>query len=187
MSPHAIFKAKHSKYAPNLTGLSIAQPSKPFESVTFAASKQATLIAFFSTQMAHMMCKPYLEAVEKAFPSHPSLGIVRIQHETHWAKMALVKYLFVKKYIRPLYTPEQQVSPRKWPNLILANVYFDEKVCQSFGRGGNTYYEYTSGICPFVGQRLADSMDGDGHALGWRIGRAETRRREIDWSRIGGS
>ena len=109
MSPHALFKAERAKYAPNFTGWTISEPRKSFESVAFAAERKATLIALFSTQMASRMCKPYLEAIESAFPSNPSVGVVRVQFEEHWAKMAIINYFLKSKYIRPLYTPEQQV------------------------------------------------------------------------------
>ena len=59
--------------------------------------------------MASRMCKPYLEAVESTFTSHPSVGVVRVQFEENWAKRAIIKYHLVSRYLRPRYTPEQQV------------------------------------------------------------------------------
>jgi hypothetical protein len=81
MSPHALFKADRAKYAPNFVGQTISSPSHHFESVKFAASKKASLICIFSTQVASRMCKPYLEAVELTFASRPSVGVVRVQFE----------------------------------------------------------------------------------------------------------
>jgi|SRR5277367_1304614 hypothetical protein len=109
MSPHALFKADRAKYAPNFAGETISSPSQHFESVKFAASKKATLISIFSTQVASRMCKPYLEAVESTFTSNPSVGVVRVQFEESWMKWAIVKYYLVSHYLRPRYTPEQQV------------------------------------------------------------------------------
>jgi hypothetical protein len=109
MSPHTLFKEDQAKYAPNFTGRSISPEASHFESVLFAAGRKATLIAIFSTQMAYRMCKPYLEAVEGAFPSRPEVGVVRIQFEENWAKMALLQYYIKAKVLQPLYTPEQQV------------------------------------------------------------------------------
>ena len=115
MSPHALFKAERSKYAPNFSGMTISSKSKLFESVTFASSRKATLIAVFSTQMAYRMVKSYLEAVESTFPSNPSVGVVRVQFEENWVKMAIIKYYLKSRYLRPLYTPEQQVfSHSNW-------------------------------------------------------------------------
>jgi hypothetical protein len=111
MSPHALFKVKYAKFAPNFVGKSISVPEKHFESVTFAAARKATVIAFFSTDLGYSMVKPYLEAVEEAYPSNPSVGVVRIQHEEHWVKWLLVNYYLKSRYLRPLYTPEQQVFP----------------------------------------------------------------------------
>jgi hypothetical protein len=110
MSPHALFKAERSKYAPNFTGYTIGSPSKYLESAVFASSRKATLIAVFSTQMASRMCKPYLDAIEAAFPSHPLVGVVRVQFEENWAKMAIIKYYLASRHLRPLYRPEQQVN-----------------------------------------------------------------------------
>src|SRR5271170_5347431 len=107
MSPHAIFKAEKSKYAPNFAGLSLI--NKPFESVGFVSSRKATLIAIFSTQMAMRMCKPYLETVETAFPSNPSVGTIRLQFEENWMKWAIIRYYLKSKYLAPLYAPQQQV------------------------------------------------------------------------------
>jgi len=109
MSPHAIFKAERSKYAPNFTGITISSPGKDFQTVSFAAEKKATLVTFFSTQMAYRMCKPYLEAVESTFPSHPAVGVVRVQFEENWMKWAIIKYVLRGSTLRPQYTPEQQV------------------------------------------------------------------------------
>jgi ATP10 protein len=109
MSPHAFFKADRAKYAPNFSGMTIGPSIRPFESAVYAASKKATLLGFFSTQMAARMVKSYLEAVEKAFPSDPSVGVVRVQFEENWAKYALIRYYIMSRYLRPLYTPEQQV------------------------------------------------------------------------------
>jgi hypothetical protein len=75
----------------------------------FAAERKATLVGLFSTQMAYRMCRPYLEAVESAFPSDPSVGVVRVQFEENWAKMMLLRYYIMSRYLRPLYTPEQLV------------------------------------------------------------------------------
>jgi len=110
MSPHALFKADKAKYAPNFTGHSISPAGTRFESVVFAASRKATLISIFSTQMAYRMCKPYLEAIESAFPLNPSVGVVRVQFEENWAKMALLNYYIKSKVLQSRYTPEQQVS-----------------------------------------------------------------------------
>ena len=109
MSPHALFNPENAKYAPNFTGYSISPAGQYFESVTFASHRKATLISVFSTQMAYRMCKPYLEAIEGAFPSHPGVGVVRVQFETNWAKMALLKYYIKSNVLRKMYTPEQQV------------------------------------------------------------------------------
>jgi len=125
MSPHSLFKADRSKYAPNFTGVTIASPGKRFESSSFAASRKATLIAIFSTQMAYRMCKPYLEAVESAFSSNPAVGVVRIQFEDNWMKMALVKYYLKSKYLRVMYTPEQQVSPMQG-RLMVGVIHLDQ-------------------------------------------------------------
>jgi hypothetical protein len=109
MSPQALFRSDKANYAPNFTGRSISLSSREFEAVTFCAEREATVIAVFSTQMASRMCKPYLEAVENAFPSDPRVGVVRVQFEEHWLKMAIIKYFIKGRYLRPLYTPEQQV------------------------------------------------------------------------------
>jgi hypothetical protein len=111
MSPHALFKSDKAKYAPNFTGQSIAPGggAKVFESATFAAERKATVIGLFSTQMAYRMCRPYLERIESAFPSNPSVGVVRVQFEENWAKMMLLEYYIKSQHLRPLYTPEQQV------------------------------------------------------------------------------
>lgn len=109
MSPHALFKSDKAKYAPNFTGQSIAPEGEAFESVTFAADRKATVVGLFSTQMAYRMCRPYLEAVESSFPSDPSVGVVRVQFEENWAKMMLLQNYIKSRYLRPLYTPEQQV------------------------------------------------------------------------------
>jgi hypothetical protein len=109
MSPPALFKAERSKYAPNFTGTTISSPSKYFESMIFASQRKATLIAVFSTQMAFRMCKNYLEPIESTFKSNPAFGIVRVQFEENWMKMAIIKYYLKSRYVRPLYTPEQQV------------------------------------------------------------------------------
>jgi ATP10 protein len=111
MSPHALFKADRAKYSPNFVGQTISLENKQFDLVEFASTKKATLIAIFSTQMAYRMCKPYLDAVENTYPLHPSLGVVRVQFEENWAKMALIKYYLKSRYLRPRYTPEQQVYP----------------------------------------------------------------------------
>ena len=109
MSPHALFKSDRAGYAPNFTGKTISLPSRQFEAVTFCASRKATLIAVFSTQLGERMVKPYLMAVENAFPLDSRVGVMRVQFEEHWAKMALIKYFLKSRYIRPQYTPEQQV------------------------------------------------------------------------------
>lgn len=111
MSPHALFKATKAKYAPNFTGQTISSPSHKFEAISFAAERKATLIAIFSTQMAHRMCKPYLEAIESSFSSNPDVGVIRVQFEENWMKMALIKYYIKNYYLRPLYTPQQQAFP----------------------------------------------------------------------------
>jgi hypothetical protein len=111
MSPHAIFKADKSKYAPNFTGITISSPTQHFESISFAAEKKATLVALFSTQMAYRMCKPYLEVVESTFPSDPDVGVIRVQFEENWMKWAIIKYFLRSSTLRPQYTPEQQVYP----------------------------------------------------------------------------
>jgi ATP10 protein len=111
MSPHALFKAEKAKYAPNFVGQSISSTSKRFELATFAATRKAALIGIYSTQMAHRMCKPYLEAVESTFAANPAVGVVRFQFEDHWAKMALLKYYIKPKVFQKQYTPEQQVLP----------------------------------------------------------------------------
>ena len=129
MSPHALFKADRAKYAPNFVGNTISSPSQHFESIKFAASKKATLISIFSTQMASRMCRPYLEAVESTFSSHPSVGVVRVQFEENWAKRALIKYYLISRYLRPRYDPEQQVWFFLHQRLIGAIVYFDEELC----------------------------------------------------------
>ena len=131
MSPHALFKADRAKYAPNFVGQTISSPSHHFESVKFAASKKATLICIFSTQVASRMCKPYLEAVESTFASRPSVGVVRVQFEENWMKWAVIKYHLVSRYLRPRYAPEQQVCLLCVKTLIGAIVYCDEAVCQS--------------------------------------------------------
>jgi hypothetical protein len=110
MSPHALFKADKAKYAPNFSGQTITSPAKDFEAVTYCATRKATVFAIFSTQMAHRMCKPYLEAIEEAFPSDPRVGIVRVQFEEHWAKMAIIKYYLKSRYLQPMYSLDQQVT-----------------------------------------------------------------------------
>jgi len=109
MSPHALFRSDKAKYAPNFTGQSIAPEGEAFESVTFAAERKATIVGLFSTQMAYRMCRPYLEAVESAFPLDPLVGVVRVQFEENWAKMMLLQYYIKSRFLRPLYTSEQQV------------------------------------------------------------------------------
>jgi len=109
MSPHAFFRADRAKYAPNFSGMTIGPSIIPFESAVYAGSKKATLVGFFSTQMAARMVKPYLEAVENAFPSDPSVGVVRVQFEDNWAKYALIRYYIMSRHLRPQYTPKQQV------------------------------------------------------------------------------
>ena len=109
MSPHTLFKAERSKYAPNFTGTTISSPTQHFESMIFAAGRKATLIAIFSTQMASRMCKAYLQPIEEAFQSNPNFGIIRVQFEENWAKMAIIKYYLKSRYLRPLYTRQQQV------------------------------------------------------------------------------
>ena len=111
MSPHALFKSDKAKYAPNFMGQSISPLGEIFESVTFAADRKATLVGIFSTQMAYRMCRPYMEAIESSFPSNPLVGVVRVQFEENWAKMMLLQYYIKSRYLRPQYTPEQQVSP----------------------------------------------------------------------------
>jgi hypothetical protein len=125
MSPNAIFKAEYAKYAPNFVGRTITAPSKHFESVTFASSKNATIIALFSTQMGFTMCEPYLDAAESTFASDPSFGVIRVQFEEHWAKRALIKHYVISHHIRPLYTPEQQVFlVQKGTKVFLSNRTF---------------------------------------------------------------
>ena len=109
MSPHILFKEDQAKYAPNFSGRDISPAGKNFESAAFAASRKATLISIFSTQMAYRMCKPYLEAVEDAYSSHPDVGVVRIQFEDNWMKMALLQYYIKSKVLQPRYSPQQQV------------------------------------------------------------------------------
>ena len=111
MSPHALFKAERSKFAPNFIGTTISSPTKHFELMTFASQRKATIIAVFSTQMASRMCKSYLESIESEFKMNPAFGIVRVQFEENWMKMAIIKYYLKSRYLRPLYTPEQQVLP----------------------------------------------------------------------------
>jgi hypothetical protein len=111
MSPHALFRSEKAKFAPNFMGKTISSPSQPFQSLQFAASKEATLIAIFSTQLASRMCKPYLEAVESTYGDNSKVGVVRVQFEENWAKMAIVKYYVASRYIAPQYTPQQQVPP----------------------------------------------------------------------------
>ena len=77
------------------------------------------------------MCKPYLEAVESTFASRPSVGVVRVQFEENWMKWAIIKYHLVSRYLRPRYTPEQQVCLLCVKTLIGAIVYCDKEVCQS--------------------------------------------------------
>src|ERR1700738_1701631 len=109
MSPNALFKSDRAKYAPNFTGQTISSPTQHFEAVNFCANRKATLIAVFSTQMAYRMCKPYLDIIEGSFSSDSRGGVIRVQFEEHWAKMAIIKYYLKSRYLRPLYTPTQQV------------------------------------------------------------------------------
>jgi len=110
MSPHALFRSDKAKYAPNFTGKSIAPGGHLVETVTYAAERKATLLGLFSTQISYRMCRPYLEAIESAFPSNPSVGVVRVQFEEDWAKRMLLQYYIKSRYLRPQYTPEQQVG-----------------------------------------------------------------------------
>jgi len=125
MSPHALFQSDKAKYAPNFTGQDISPVGPHFESVVFAAARKATLMGIFSTQMAYRMCKPYLEAIEDAFPSHPDVGVVRVQFEENWAKMALLQYYIKSKVLQQKYTPEQQVVS-KLTVLMVGILYPDE-------------------------------------------------------------
>jgi hypothetical protein len=146
MSPHALFKADRAKYAPNFTGQTISSPSRNFESVLFARDRKATLIAIFSTQMAHRMCKPYIDAIESSFAGNSKVGVVRVQFEENWMKMALIKYYIKGSYLRPQYTPRQQVS-LTWTMVMVGIVCFVKEVCESARGGGDAYYEYASGVC----------------------------------------
>ena len=151
MSPHAIFKADKSKYAPNFTGITISSPTQYFQSVSFTAGKKATLLAIFSTQMAYRMCKPYLETVESMFPSDPDVGVIRVQFEENWMKWAIIKYFLRSSTLRPQYTPVQQVSLLICTADVGGIVYSDKEVCESGRGGGDAYYEYASGVYSVIG------------------------------------
>jgi len=179
MSPHALFKGDKAGYIPNFRGTTISSPSKEFDTVVYAGSKKATLIALFSTQMAHRMCKPYLDAVKTAFPAHSDVGVVQVQFEENWMKWALIKY-YIQSYIRQQYTPEQQVLPIK-ARFDVGNVRSDESVRKSTGGGGDTYYEYASWIYHVGGRQVSNTVDGNGNAMAGGTASSEKWSGKTNW------